>query len=566
MKRKNGFKRALACLLVVVMLLTTAPLAGIDSLFASKASAAYAVGDHIEYGNYPQSKVTDESTLALLDSLDKNWISYRYYSGTGTREDGKMEPSDYMFYAEIDTDGDGLRDYRAVRIDEYRPRDTGDTSSSSNSEQYNNGYITGNVYYFKCEPILWRILDPSDGLIMTEKIMDSQAYNNYIIFYASESKGREYYGDLELNDYANDYYNSSIRQWLNYDFYNTAFTSSQASNIRNDVILNNDCYNSSLTKYNAQASKDKIFLLSYEEVRTSSYGFNSSASVYDVARQAQGTDYAKSQGLYVEKYSSYSGNSWWWLRSASYYSPYARDVSNDASFGNYHAGVSASQGGIRPVCRLYNLKNDISKSSINNDIGSGAEGSCSTGHTPYSENNAVAPTCTKTGLTASIRCAVCNKLISKQKEILALNHNLVVDVEAKDATCTESGTTEGKHCTRCDYKIEAKEIPALNHNFVVDVEVKDATCTESGTTEGKHCTRCDYKIEAKEIAPFGHTDSNNDGKCDRCGAVIEGYNPSANCNHICHKKGILHFFYLIARFFWKLFGVKRTCSCGVSHY
>ena len=48
MKRKNGFKRALACLLVVVMLLTTAPLAGFvglelpewSQLFAAKASAA----------------------------------------------------------------------------------------------------------------------------------------------------------------------------------------------------------------------------------------------------------------------------------------------------------------------------------------------------------------------------------------------------------------------------------------------------------------------------------------------------------------------------------------------
>ncbi|MCI7335004.1 MAG: hypothetical protein MSH34_08825, partial [Oscillospiraceae bacterium] len=91
------------------------------------------------------------------------------------------------------------------------------------------------------------------------------------------------------------------------------------------------------------------------------------------------------------------------------------------------------------------------------DIGSGAEGSCSTGHTPYSENNAVAPTCTKTGLTASICCAVCNKLISKQKEILALNHNLVVDVEAKDPTCTESGTTEGKYSHVVTIKLKQKK-------------------------------------------------------------------------------------------------------------
>ena len=81
---------------------------------------------------------------------------------------------------------------------------------------------------------------------------------------------------------------------------------------------------------------------------------------------------------------------------------------------------------------------------------------------------------------------------------MALNHNLVVDVEAKDATCTESGTTEGKHCTRCDYKIKAKEIPSLNHNFVVDVEAKDPTCTESGTTEGKYSHVVTIKLKQKK--------------------------------------------------------------------
>ena len=42
--------------------------------------------------------------------------------------------------------------------------------------------------------------------------------------------------------------------------------------------------------------------------------------------------------------------------------------------------------------------------------------------------------------------------------------------------------------------------------------------------------------------------------------------PSANCNHICHKGGISAFFYKIARFFWKLFKTHKYCSCGVAHY
>lgn len=97
-------KRIFASLLMVVMLLTAAPLTG----FAFQAEAAettYKTGDIIEFGSYPQSKVTDSATISQLDSISKNWISYNYYSGTGDMYDGQMKPSDYMKYADIDEIG-----------------------------------------------------------------------------------------------------------------------------------------------------------------------------------------------------------------------------------------------------------------------------------------------------------------------------------------------------------------------------------------------------------------------------------------------------------------------------
>lgn len=547
---KNRIRRTIAMLLIVVMLLTTAPLTGIDSLFASKASAAYAVGDHIEYGNYPQSKVTDESTIEQLDGLEKNWISYRYYCGTGKSDDGKMEPSDYMHYADIDTNGDGLRDYRAVRIDEYRPYWTGGTTSNSNTYQDNNGYTTGNIYYFKFEPISWCILDPGDGLVMTEKIIDSQAYNSFVLKSGTvpEDGYDAYWGDADKTYYANDYYNSTIRQWLNRDFYNTAFTHSQASNIRKNETLNNDCYNSYYPQYNSQASNDKVFLLSWHE------------SFSTEARQPQGTDYAKSQGLCV-----FSGNSWWWLRSSGDYSFSACDVYDCGYSCNYSSlsNVIHTYKGVRPACRLSNLRSDIFQSAMDNNIGNGMEGDCSNGHTPYTENNFVTPTCTETGFTASTRCSVCGIILGEQEVIPARTHNLVVDVEAKDPTCTESGTTKGKYCTRCDYRIEAKEIPALGHDF--GAQTIPATCTSIGV-ETETCQICGLSCFVRVIPATGHHDFDNNGKCDCCCTTIEGYNPSANCNHICHKGGISAFFYKIARFFWKLFKTHKECSCGVMHY
>ena len=117
---------------------------------------------------------------------------------------------------------------------------------------------------------------------------------------------------------------------------------------------------------------------------------------------------------------------------------------------------------------------------------------------------AVEPTCTRTGLTAGEHCARCNTVLKPQQLIPALGHDIVVDIEAKEATCTEAGATEGTHCTRCDYKVESTVLDPLGHDIVVDVEARDATCTEPGATKGEHCTRCDYKVESTVIDPLGH--------------------------------------------------------------
>lgn len=358
-RKKQHFKRTLACLLVVIMTLSAVPISGFFNVsrsifFVTKASA-YSAGDYVQYGNYPQSRVTDSSTLTLLDNKIKRWKSYNYYSGDGIWNNGKMTPSNYMYYADIDTNGDGLRDYRAVRFDKYRPNLTGYTSSALyDTYQDDNGYSPDTIYYFTYEPILWRILDPSSGLIMTEKIMDSQAYNNFMLYNCGE-----YYGDSAKTYYASDYYNSSIRRWLNNDFYDTAFTDSQALNIRNDITLNNDCPNISYPEYNSKSSKDKIFLLSYDEVKNNTYGLDTLST-----RVAQGTDYAKCQGLNVGT-GSFTNNSFWLLRTPEASSEAVRCVYCDASFVSTSANSTCS--GIRPACRLTNLKTDISKSKMDED-------------------------------------------------------------------------------------------------------------------------------------------------------------------------------------------------------
>ena len=99
------------------------------------------------------------------------------------------------------------------------------------------------------------------------------------------------------------------------------------------------------------------------------------------------------------------------------------------------------------------------------------------------------PTCTDTGLTEGSHCTRCDGATVAQEVIPALGHDTVIDAK-KDPTCTETGLTEGSHCSRCDGATVAQEvIPALGHTEVVDAK-KDPTCTETGLAEGKHCSVC----------------------------------------------------------------------------
>ena len=348
---KKIFKRILSALLVAVLLIGIAPIGGFElsTKVSAKDISSCKVGDIIEFGSYPQSKITDSDLIAKIEAVGKSisWVDYNYYIGTGTSDDGNMKPVDgMMLYKDIPYNGSK---YRAVKINQYRPYRTGNTSSET--YQYDNGYNKGNIYYFKYEPLSWRILDPSEGYVMCNQIIDSQAYQNFIYY-----NGSEYYNSEACENYASDWVTSSLRQWLNNSFYKTAFSEEEKEQIGTSHLENKSTYSST---YDSADTYDKIFLISYYDAANSAYGFDSSSDANDAARQLKGTDYAKCQGLYVS--SSYDGPSWWRLRSPNNSYGATEVVLGGWVYG--YCGAGDTDGGVVPAFKFN------PKSTLPNKIG-----------------------------------------------------------------------------------------------------------------------------------------------------------------------------------------------------
>ena len=127
---------------------------------------------------------------------------------------------------------------------------------------------------------------------------------------------------------------------------------------------------------------------------------------------------------------------------------------------------------------------------------------------PHTEavDKAVEPTCTETGLTEGKHCSVCSAVLVEQEAVKAKGHTEVID-KAVEPTCTKTGLTEGKHCSVCSaVLVEQEVVKAKGHTEVIDGAV-EPTCTKTGLTEGKHCSVCgEVLVEQEVVKANGHTE------------------------------------------------------------
>lgn len=316
---------------------------------SSLTADEFTQGATVEFGSYPKTEVTDENILVQLNSMSLTWTYYDYYAGTSTQYTnlpvvGSMKQMDFMKYCDVELDGEK---YRAVYMEKYRPNNTTLVPLADNSFVDGYGYNLRTVYWFRYEPITWTVIDAVNGIMITENSIDAQPFNNNQYL-----KDNITYSDKYTN-LADDYGTSSIRDWLNNDFFSTAFSADDAdSMMKTDVV----------TDYGT--TNDYVYLLSAEEAVNPGYGFDADSAAKDTARRADTTDYAYSQGIITQRYGTN-----WLTRSTGNPSYKKGAVSGVNHSGNLilNCSVSACTFGIRPVIKINPEK--LEKSYICPDCG-----------------------------------------------------------------------------------------------------------------------------------------------------------------------------------------------------
>ena len=191
-------------------------------------------------------------------------------------------------------------------------------------------------------------------------------------------------------------------------------------------------------------------------------------------------------------------------------------------------------------------------------------------HTFNSGKITTAATCKAAGVK-TYTCTACGATKTETIAKNPSNHTGGTAVKnAKTATCTAKGYTGDTYCLGCGFvTAKGKDIAVKAHTFNSGKVTTAATCKATGV-KTYTCTACGA-TKTETIAKLGHTDKNNDGKCDTCGESLgttpdtpeQPETPSGKCNHLCHKGG---FIWRIVRFFWKLFRMNKYCSCSAAHY
>lgn len=253
-------------------------------------------GKTVLYGLYPQTHIKDTTLISTLNALEPTDINgWYFYEG------------------------------------EYYTKETAKVFNNE-SYKFDDGVsvVEGTEYWYRCDKIEWDVISNSNGTytLLSSILLDTHNYHN-----SFETK------IIDANTiYCNNYKESNIRDWLNDEFYNTAFKLNSSCINQMNVDNRSSTTDDSSNKYACENTQDNVYLLSYQDYLNASYGFLNQNDVSNT-RTCKASDYVRASGAWCNA-STYNSTYWtrspsseyyyaaWNVNSGGYLSTYAIDGSN----------------------------------------------------------------------------------------------------------------------------------------------------------------------------------------------------------------------------------------------
>ena len=196
-------------------------------------------GNYIYFGYWPQTLERDENVIAKLNEVAGTIPEYTIYTVL-------EKPENWLYYENskdiwyIDVIYSGTK-YRGFYMKEFRSAVYGSLGYSYISA---NHYTTWQVYWFKVEPIKWRILTTSgnSAYIMSDIALDAfwlEPNRREAGFYKGEYGVFRGTKESDVDGtYANNWEYCFLRRWLNETFYNEVFNDLQKEIIKTTRLDN----------------------------------------------------------------------------------------------------------------------------------------------------------------------------------------------------------------------------------------------------------------------------------------------------------------------------------------
>ena len=172
------------------------------------------------------------------------------------------------------------------------------------------------------ECIEWIVLDVEEGraLLISKYGLDALQFHNKETSWGNPVNWRM----------------SSIRKWLNQEFYENAFSEGEKNSI---LPMNLDDSSDISEDLQSEPQKDRIIILSVDEVRQ---------YMNKEIRSCQATPYAISKKIWT----GYDGNCWWWLRTPGEEHNYITHVGTEGDLHIYGNRATEKDGTVRPALWL----------------------------------------------------------------------------------------------------------------------------------------------------------------------------------------------------------------------